>query len=154
MYPRHRIFPGEKDRKNHFMAANSCALQKPSSIDGITDAMERRLRSRKKTHREESAEEGWKEIYCILFPNHIVPSACKLVFSLSVGTALFYCIFPIFANAFLQFHGQNSHTLFFAIFLLIHRLRTASRRSLVGVAGLFRTDQLRRIFPSRTPTRV
>jgi hypothetical protein len=88
LYRYHRIFQCERCNelfvteevlKTHFMAVKSCELQPPSPAEGITDAIEKKLRSRKKTHREQSAEEKWKEIYGILFPNQSIPSACKFV---------------------------------------------------------------------------
>jgi hypothetical protein len=62
------------------MAVKSCELQPLAPGDGITDTMEMRLKSRKKAHRDQSPEERWKEIYGILFPNQIGPSACKSTF--------------------------------------------------------------------------
>ena len=83
------LFPCEQELKNHFMAVKSCDLQRPAPTDGITETIAKRLRSRKKTHREQSEEERWKEIYGILFPNQIIPSACKFAFVLSESPSVF-----------------------------------------------------------------
>jgi hypothetical protein len=73
----------------------SCGLQPSSPAEGITSGLERKLRSSKKTHRNQPEEERWQQIYHILFPEEAVPSACKfLLFSLlylcfSIGWLIF-----------------------------------------------------------------
>jgi hypothetical protein len=86
LYRNHRIFQcrrcNERFRdddalQNHFMAINSCSLQEPAPAEGITATLEKQLRSKKWTGSAQTQEERWKEIYRILFPMEIVPSACK-----------------------------------------------------------------------------
>ena len=58
--------------------------------DGITPENEKQLKSRKKTHPNQSDGDRWKDIYKLLFPNEEVPSPCKrrLCFSTSMHRVL------------------------------------------------------------------
>ncbi|KAK3388604.1 hypothetical protein B0T20DRAFT_98842 [Sordaria brevicollis] len=58
----------------HEMAPEACELLDIKPPGDITTSQERQLKSRKHTHRRQSDEEKWREIYRLLFPNHIVPS--------------------------------------------------------------------------------
>ncbi|KAH6675858.1 putative resistance to glucose repression protein 1 [Halenospora varia] len=60
----------------HLTVASSeiCEVQVGSPPAGITPAIERKLRSRKKSHPNQTDEERWKDIYRLLFPNIEVPS--------------------------------------------------------------------------------
>ncbi|TVY82020.1 Resistance to glucose repression protein [Lachnellula suecica] len=55
-------------------ATDICELQPGNIPVGITPAMERQLRSRKKSHRDQTDEERWKDMYKLLFPNEEIPS--------------------------------------------------------------------------------
>jgi hypothetical protein len=61
------------------MAFKSCELLPSTPAEGITAALEKQLRSRKKTHPNQSEEERWKQIYQTLFPEEIVPPACEFL---------------------------------------------------------------------------
>jgi hypothetical protein len=87
LYRYHRIFQCQrckelfKDQEaleRHFLEVKSCELNLAEPTEGITGNVEKRLRSRKKTHRDQSESERWQEIYRILFPREEVPSPCKL----------------------------------------------------------------------------
>jgi hypothetical protein len=58
-------------------ATDICELKVGSPPEGITPEHERRLRSRKKTSRDQNDEDRWKDMYRLLFPNEQVPSSCK-----------------------------------------------------------------------------
>lgn len=58
----------------HEMAPEACELLDIKPPGDITTSQERQLKSRKHTHRRQSDEEKWREIYRLLFPNDIVPS--------------------------------------------------------------------------------
>ena len=114
------LFRDEQELEKHFMAVKACELQPPVPADGITEAVDKRLRSRKKTHREQSADERWKEIYGILFPNQIVPSPCKFTFLLRES--------PQSVSSLLQTCCTRFHPSFGSYQILqLHRLRTTSR---------------------------
>lgn len=94
LYRTHRIFKCErcnelfKDSdtlKSHFMATKACDLRQTDPIDGITCDVEKKLKIRKKTHKNQSPGERWKEIYSIIFPMELVPEPCKL-FSFFFGS--------------------------------------------------------------------
>jgi hypothetical protein len=96
LYRYHRIFQCPRCKEpfkyqealeRHFLEVKSCELNLVEPIEGITDNVEKRLRSRKKTHRDQSEFERWQEIYRILFPTEEVPSPCKLPILFS-----WYCI--------------------------------------------------------------
>jgi hypothetical protein len=54
-----------------------CDLSLGGEVEGITDNIEKRLRSRKKTTEGQTAEERWKEIYYLIFPSEPIPGPCK-----------------------------------------------------------------------------
>jgi hypothetical protein len=66
--------------KQHRMAVKACKLKPFVSAEGITSAVEKQLRSRKKAHASQTQEQRWKEIYGLLFPMDSVPSPCKTQF--------------------------------------------------------------------------
>ncbi|KAH8589251.1 hypothetical protein B0O99DRAFT_725623 [Bisporella sp. PMI_857] len=61
--------------RKHDPPAKGCELSIAGTVEGITIAIERRLKSRKKARPNQTGEERWKEIYQILFPQEQVPSA-------------------------------------------------------------------------------
>ncbi|CAG8978418.1 hypothetical protein HYALB_00013107 [Hymenoscyphus albidus] len=56
------------------MAVKTCNLKSFTPDEGITSSMEKKLRSRRKTHATQTQEETWEEIYRMLFPLDSVPS--------------------------------------------------------------------------------
>jgi len=72
------MFPTPEDLDSHFMAVTSCELSLAEPAEGITSNIEKQLRSRKKTHRDQTEAERWEQIYRILFPLEPVPSPCEL----------------------------------------------------------------------------
>jgi len=77
------IFQNQEDLDGHFVGVKSCELVCIEPAEGITSALEKQLRCRKKTHPGQTEEERWKQIYGILFPHEPVPaSACKFSNSL------------------------------------------------------------------------
>jgi hypothetical protein len=62
---------------DHLKAPKGCELLEVVQQDGITNEIVEKLRSKKKSHRDQSEEDRWKEIYQILFPGEMVPSPCK-----------------------------------------------------------------------------
>jgi hypothetical protein len=89
LYRRHRapiqcrrcwkIFETAEDLFLHSNVADidKCELQPELTAEGITPDVERRMRSRRKTHRSQSEEYKWKELYSMLFPRDEIPSPCK-----------------------------------------------------------------------------
>lgn len=63
--------------------ASMCDLVPGNPPEGITTDQERRLRSRKKSSRDQSDEGRWREMYQLLFPGEEVPSPCKFDFFLN-----------------------------------------------------------------------
>lgn len=57
-------------------------------MEGITSDIEKQLKSRKKTHRDQSGAERWQEMYRILFPMEEVPSPCKSKLHSALNTRL------------------------------------------------------------------
>ncbi|KAE9379384.1 hypothetical protein N431DRAFT_553617 [Stipitochalara longipes BDJ] len=55
-------------------ATEICQVKSGYPPDGLTPDMERKLRSRKKAHRNQTEEDRWREIYRIIFPDEDVPS--------------------------------------------------------------------------------
>ncbi|PMD41919.1 hypothetical protein L207DRAFT_426360, partial [Hyaloscypha variabilis F] len=70
-----KLFKDEDALQSHFMAIDPCGLQESVAAEGITPALEKQLRSRKKTSKAQTEDERWQEIYRILFPMEIVPSS-------------------------------------------------------------------------------
>jgi transcription elongation factor Elf1 len=88
LYRYHRIFQCPRCKvleksandleERHTLAVKACELNLIQPAEGITGNIEKKLRSRKKTHKGQSETERWQEMYRILFPNEGVPSPCKL----------------------------------------------------------------------------
>lgn len=74
-----RTFKTQQQLDSHITVAATdiCDVQSGNPPTGITPAVERQLRSRKKSHPNQTDEERWKDIYKILFPNVEIPSPCK-----------------------------------------------------------------------------
>jgi hypothetical protein len=86
LYRHHRIFPCQRCKElfedqdqvsEHLKEANACELSYTLQADGVTSEIVERLRSRKRTHKDQTVVEKWQDIYKLLFPNEIVPSPCK-----------------------------------------------------------------------------
>lgn len=71
-------FPTEDELKSHTTAPKACELASYPPIEGITPEIEKKLRSRKKSHQLQDKAQQWKAIYQILFPNENIPEPCKL----------------------------------------------------------------------------
>jgi hypothetical protein len=69
-------FKSQQQLDAHITVASEdiCEVRQGPAPEGITPAIERQLRSRKKAHRNQSDEDRWRDIYKILFPNSEVPS--------------------------------------------------------------------------------
>ncbi|EPE28709.1 Zn2/Cys6 DNA-binding protein [Glarea lozoyensis ATCC 20868] len=83
LYRHHRIFqcprckglfPNKVELDAHFISIEGCELNTRELQEGINDDTEKRLRSRKKAHRDQTEAERWVEIYGVLFPNETVPT--------------------------------------------------------------------------------
>jgi hypothetical protein len=61
----------------HLKAVIGCDLSTAEDSEGITQNLERRLKSRKKTHPDQTPHEQWEEIYRMIFPNEETPDPCK-----------------------------------------------------------------------------
>jgi hypothetical protein len=70
-----KLFKDEDSLQSHFMAIDPCGLQESVAAEGITPALEKQLRSRKKTNKAQTEDERWQHIYRIIFPMEIVPSS-------------------------------------------------------------------------------
>ncbi|CAG8955158.1 hypothetical protein HYFRA_00007174 [Hymenoscyphus fraxineus] len=68
------LHAGPDDLEQHTLAVKSCELNHEPPAEGITDSIEKKLKSRKKAHRAQSQAERWQELYRILFPGEEVPS--------------------------------------------------------------------------------
>ncbi|KAI9642097.1 hypothetical protein NHQ30_009968 [Ciborinia camelliae] len=68
-----RLFSNQQEVNDHLKQQEACELLKDVQEDGITNEMVERLRSKKKTHRSQSEEDRWKEMYRIIFPTEAVP---------------------------------------------------------------------------------
>ena len=86
MYRSHRIFhcarcktlhKSPEELEQHGLAIEGCKLIDQQPVEGITGGIEKKLRSRKKLHRDQSEVERWQEIYQILFPGEAIPAYCK-----------------------------------------------------------------------------
>ncbi|KAE9374938.1 hypothetical protein N431DRAFT_482057 [Stipitochalara longipes BDJ] len=72
-----KCFSDKSDLESHLVEANVCKVESQSGVggpEGITPNIAVRLRSRKKSYRDQSSEERWGEIYRMLFPTEEVPS--------------------------------------------------------------------------------
>ena len=76
------VFQNQEDLDGHFVAVTSCELRLTKPTEGITNTLEKQLRSRKKVCRDETEEERWKGIYERLFPMEPAPSPCEHIFLL------------------------------------------------------------------------
>jgi hypothetical protein len=74
-----QTFNNQQKLKAHITvdATEICQVTPGQQPDGLTPEMERKLRSRKKAHRDQTDDDRWKEMYRLLFPNEVVPSPCK-----------------------------------------------------------------------------
>lgn len=71
-------FKNATELDSHLTASVGCDLKFWRAPEGITDAMERKLRLRKKAHQDQTEPERWMQIYSILFPGHQLPeSPCR-----------------------------------------------------------------------------
>lgn len=59
------------------MKLQGCEPSRISLAEGITTEIEKKLRSRKKTSRNQTDSDRWMEIYKTLFPTSISPDPCK-----------------------------------------------------------------------------
>jgi hypothetical protein len=75
-----QTFDREEDLTAHRIvdATKICQVKPGHPPGGLTAEIERKLRSRKKAHRNQSDEDRWGDMYRLLFPNEDVPSPCKL----------------------------------------------------------------------------
>jgi len=71
------LFENQTKLDDHFTAVKGCELSSADPADGITATIEKRLRSRKKTHPDQTEEDRWRGIYQILFPGEDIPSPCN-----------------------------------------------------------------------------
>ncbi|KAH8747438.1 hypothetical protein F5882DRAFT_265966, partial [Hyaloscypha sp. PMI_1271] len=83
LYRYHRIFQclrckvlqtNEDELKKHVLEVKGCEVKEGRPVEGITSDIEKQLKSRKKTHRNQTEAERWQEMYRILFPMEEVPS--------------------------------------------------------------------------------
>ncbi|KAF9634343.1 Zinc finger C2H2-type protein [Lasiodiplodia theobromae] len=75
-------FKSEADLREHSRARSPCLVDTETHIEGITRDQEKVLKSKKRTSKSGSntAEEKWREIYSILFPDEAIPDAfCKTI---------------------------------------------------------------------------
>jgi hypothetical protein len=74
-----QTFNDQQKLKEHLTvhASEICQVKPGQPPNGLAPETERKLRSRKKAHRDQTDEDRWKEMYRILFPNEDVPSPCK-----------------------------------------------------------------------------
>jgi hypothetical protein len=66
----------EDELKKHVLEAKGCEVKEGQPVEGITSDIEKQLKSRKKTRRDQPEAERWQEMYRILFPMEEVPSPC------------------------------------------------------------------------------
>ncbi|TVY20619.1 Uncharacterized protein LARI1_G001289 [Lachnellula arida] len=71
-----KTFKTQQQLDSHITVAATdiCDVQPGNPPTGITPAVEKQLRSRKKSHPNQTDEERWKDIYKLLFPNEEIPS--------------------------------------------------------------------------------
>ncbi|KAG4436548.1 hypothetical protein IFR05_007986 [Cadophora sp. M221] len=83
LYRHHRIFPCQRckalfkdqDAVNlHLMEQDVCERRDVEHADGVTTEIFEKLRSKKKTQRDQTEADRWKDIYKLLFPNEMIPS--------------------------------------------------------------------------------
>jgi hypothetical protein len=85
LYRHHRIFPCQRCRAlfpsqekvdNHLKELEPCPLREAALGDGITSDIVDKLKSRKKSDKNQKESERWVEIYKLLFPHAMVPDPC------------------------------------------------------------------------------
>lgn len=90
MYRHHRIFPcqrckrlfkDQEEANQHLKEPKPCELRDVAQTDGLTSDIVEKLRSRKKSDKNQSEEDRWREIYRLLFPHEMVPGPCKCNYS-------------------------------------------------------------------------
>ncbi|KAF8846433.1 hypothetical protein BDZ45DRAFT_812329 [Acephala macrosclerotiorum] len=83
LYRLHRVFPCQRCKENfrsqeeviqHLNGLESCPLRDIRLPEGITSETVEKLRSRKKTSKDQTEQERWKEIYKLLFKDELIPS--------------------------------------------------------------------------------
>lgn len=86
LYRVHRIFPCQRCKENfksqeevikHLNQLESCPLRDIGLTEGITSETVEKLRSRKKTSKDQTEQERWEEIYKLLFTDELISSPCK-----------------------------------------------------------------------------
>ncbi|KAJ8067322.1 hypothetical protein OCU04_004675 [Sclerotinia nivalis] len=68
-----RLFSNQEEVNDHLKQEVACELSKDVQEDGITNEIVEKLRSKKKTHRSQSEEDRWKEMYRIIFSTDVMP---------------------------------------------------------------------------------
>lgn len=74
-------FDGPDDLHAHQRSDTPCALQMESTVEGITEGQERKLRAQSPNAKTEG--QRWIDVYRILFPDDdpsVIPSPCKSFF--------------------------------------------------------------------------
>src|ERR1700712_5790068 len=74
-----QIFDNQQSLKAHITvdAIEICHVQPGHPPDGLTPEIERKFRSRKKAHRDQTDDDRWRDMYRLLFPDENVPSPCQ-----------------------------------------------------------------------------
>ena len=76
----HETFDSDKLLQVHLRADRPCTTLDLPPLDGIDAIQEKLLRSRKKSHKDWTEADKWRDAYRILFPEDDpanVPSPCK-----------------------------------------------------------------------------
>lgn len=68
------LFNNSEEVDEHLKAVKGCDLSLAEEAEGITAKIEKQLRSRKKTHKDQTEEERWEEMYRLIFPGDLIPS--------------------------------------------------------------------------------
>lgn len=79
------VFPSEPDLDAHVKALEPCPSRNGVPVDGISSKTKALLQCRKKTHRDQTEEDRWIQIYSILFElavDEIIPSPCTFYIQL------------------------------------------------------------------------
>ena len=75
-------FKTDAELQTHMRLDPPCEVAaQEAELDGFGPAQEKLLRSRKKTQKDPTEEEKWKDVYRILFPADdlgMIPSPCEL----------------------------------------------------------------------------
>jgi len=67
----------------HLKEPKGCDSSDCTQADGVTPQVYEKLRSKKKTQRDQTEEDRWREIYKLLFPKEMIPSPCEFLYSLT-----------------------------------------------------------------------